>query len=68
LKIYLKIIQTNSITKTADELHLTQPAVSIQFKNFQEQFEIPLLEIINKKIYVTDFGKVIAASAEIVTV
>jgi DNA-binding transcriptional LysR family regulator len=64
LKIYLKIIQTNSITKTADELHLTQPAVSIQFKNFQEQFEIPLLEIINKKIYVTDFGKVIAASAE----
>jgi DNA-binding transcriptional LysR family regulator len=64
LKIYLKIIQTNSITKTAEELHLTQPAVSIQFKNFQEQFEIPLLEIINKKIYVTDFGKIIATSAE----
>jgi DNA-binding transcriptional LysR family regulator len=45
-------------------MNLTQPAVSIQIKNFQAQFEIPLLEIIGKKIYVTDFGKEIAASAE----
>jgi DNA-binding transcriptional LysR family regulator len=57
-------VQTTSITKAAEELNLTQPAVSIQIKNFQAQFEIPLLEIIGKKIYVTDFGKEIAASAE----
>jgi DNA-binding transcriptional LysR family regulator len=57
-------VQTTSITKAAEEMNLTQPAVSIQIKNFQAQFEIPLLEIIGKKIYVTDFGKEIAASAE----
>ena len=64
LQIFVKVVQTSSITKAAEELNLTQPAVSIQIKNFQAQFEIPLLEIIGKKIYVTDFGKEIAASAE----
>lgn len=64
LRIFLKVAQTLSITKAANELHLTQPAVSIQLKNFQGQFDIPLIEVINKKIYVTDFGKEIAEAAE----
>jgi DNA-binding transcriptional LysR family regulator len=64
LRIFLKIVQTQSVTKAADELHLTQPAVSIQLKNFQDQFEIPLTEILGRKIYITDFGKEIAVSAE----
>lgn len=64
LRIFLKITQVHSITKAAEELHLTQPAVSIQLKNFQQQFDIPLTEIVNKKLYVTDFGKEIALAAE----
>ena len=64
LEMFLKIVQTKSITKTAEAMHLTQPAVSIQLKNFQKQFDIPLTEVINKKIYITDFGKEIAESAE----
>jgi DNA-binding transcriptional LysR family regulator len=64
LAIFLKIVQTRSITKTAEAMHLTQPAVSIQLKNFQSQFNIPLIEIINKKVYITEFGKDIAESAQ----
>jgi len=64
LQVFLKISQTKSITKAAFELHLTQPAVSIQLKNFQEQFEIPLTEVIARRLYVTDFGKEIAKAAE----
>ena len=63
LHVFLKITQTKSITKAAEELHLTQPAVSIQLKNFQDQFEIPLTEIIGRQLYVTDFGKEIALAA-----
>ncbi|MEY3368099.1 MAG: hypothetical protein RI973_1254 [Bacteroidota bacterium] len=63
LRIYLKIVEKESITKAAEELHLTQPAVSIQLKNFQQQFEIPLTEVINKKLFITDFGRDIAVSA-----
>lgn len=64
LQIFLKIVQTKSVTKAAEELHLTQPAVSIQLKNFQDQFEIPLTEVVGRKIHITDFGKEIAESAE----
>lgn len=64
LRIFLKIVQTNSVTKASEELHLTQPAVSIQLKNFQDQFDIPLTEVVGRKIYITDFGHEIAESAE----
>lgn len=63
LQIFLKICQTESITKAADELHLTQPAISIQLRNFQVQFELPLTEVIGRKIFVTDYGKQIAKAA-----
>ena len=64
LRIYLKITQTQSITKASEELHLTQPAVSIQLKNFQAQFDIPLTEMVGRRIFITDFGKEIAVAAE----
>jgi DNA-binding transcriptional LysR family regulator len=64
LKVFLKVAKTKSITKAANELHLTQPAVSIQLKNFQDQFDIPLTEVIGRQLYVTDFGKEIAHIAE----
>lgn len=64
LQIFLKVTQTLSVTKAAEELHLTQPAVSIQLKNFQHQFDIPLTEIAGRKMFITDFGKEIAVAAE----
>lgn len=64
LQIFLKIVEYQSITKASEALHLTQPAVSIQLKNFQNQFDIPLTEVIGRKLYVTDFGKEVAEAAE----
>lgn len=64
LQIFLKIVKTQSITKASEELHLTQPAVSIQLRNFQAQFDVPLTEVIGRKIYITDFGYEVAEAAE----
>lgn len=64
LQVFLKITQTKSVTLAAEELHLTQPAVSIQLKNLQNQFDIPLTEVVGRKIYITDFGKEIAEAAQ----
>lgn len=64
LQVFLKITQTQSVTKAAEELCLTQPAVSIQLKNLQDQFEIPLTEVVGRKLFITDFGKEIAVAAE----
>jgi len=64
LQVFLKIVETKSITKAANKLFLTQPAVSIQFKNFQDQFDIALTEVVGKQVYITDFGHEIAEMAQ----
>ena len=64
LRIFLKVAHKQSVTKAAEELHLTQPAISIQLKKLQEQFDLPLIEIIGKKLYITEFGKEIMEASE----
>lgn len=64
LNIFLKVVETQSITKASEELYMTQPAVSIQLKNFQDQFKFPLTEVVGRKLYVTDFGLEIAEMVE----
>ena len=64
LQVFLKVAEKESITKASEELFMTQPAVSIQLKKFQDQFAVPLTEVIGRKLYVTDFGKKIATMAE----
>lgn len=64
LQIFVEVVRQESITRAAEEMHLTQPALSIQLKNFQQQFGIPLTEVIGRKLYVTEFGRSIAELAE----
>lgn len=64
LKAFQCVAKHQSITKASEELNLTQPAVSIQIKRFQDQFDIPLTEIIGRKLYLTDFGQQVLAVAK----
>lgn len=64
LQVFAQVVQSKSITRAAEELYLTQPAVSIQLKNFQDQFEVPLTEVVGRKLFITDFGKEVAEAAE----
>ena len=64
LNVFVKVVENQSVTKAAEHLHMTQPAVSIQLKNFQDQFEIPLFEVISRRMHITSFGQEVAASAK----
>ncbi len=64
LQVLLEVDRQGSLTKAAEEMYITQPAISIQLKNLQAQFEIPITEKIGKKIYLTDFGKAILEIAK----
>lgn len=64
LQVFAKVVQLKSITKASEELYMTQPAVSIQLKNLQDQFDIPLTEVVGRQLYVTDFGLEIYKMAE----
>lgn len=64
LEIFCKVSEFQSVTKASEELYLTQPAVSIQLKKFQEQFKVPLFEVVGRKIYITEFGEEITLAAK----
>jgi len=46
-----------SFTQAAHELHLTQPAVSMQIKQLEEATGIPLFEQLGKKVFLTEAGR-----------
>lgn len=56
LKVFEAVARLLSYTQAAKELYLTQPAVSMQIKQLEENAGIPLLEQIGKKIYLTEAG------------
>jgi DNA-binding transcriptional LysR family regulator len=60
LRIFLEVARFQSITKAAEDMFMTQPALSIQLKNFQSQFDIALFDKIGKRMHLTDFGNSIA--------
>jgi DNA-binding transcriptional LysR family regulator len=64
IKVFSVIVREKSITKAAEELNMTQPAASIQLRNFQDQFDIPLTEVIGRQLYVTNFGQEVFQIAE----
>lgn len=63
LEIFKKVAELKSVTKASEQLFMSQPAVSIQLKNFQDQFKLPLFEIVGRKLYITEFGNEIAKAA-----
>lgn len=57
LKLFESVFRNSSYTRAAEEMNLTQPAVSIQIKRLEEQAGIPLFEQVGKKIFATAAGK-----------
>ncbi|MFK8059778.1 MAG: LysR family transcriptional regulator [Polaribacter sp.] len=63
LEIFKKVAELKSVTKASEQLFLTQPAVSIQLKKLQEQFKLPLFEIVGRQLFITEFGEEISKAA-----
>ena len=57
LYLFYYIAKYKSITKAANFLEISQPAVSLQIKNFQKECGVQLLDIVDKKIFLTPVGK-----------
>lgn len=60
MEIFEAIARLGSFTRAADELHLTQPTLSMQMKKLTDIVGVPLVEQIGKKLYLTDAGKELA--------
>lgn len=56
LKIFETVARRLSFSRAAEELYLTQPAVSTQVKQLEEHAGMPLFEQLGKRIYLTTAG------------
>jgi LysR family transcriptional regulator, low CO2-responsive transcriptional regulator len=56
LKVFESVARNLSFSRAAEELHLTQPAVSTQVKKLEEHAGLPLFEQLGKKIHLTAAG------------
>lgn len=56
LRIFEAVARHLSFTRASEELHLTQPAVSMQVKQLEAAAGLPLFEQVGKRIHLTDAG------------
>ncbi|MBE0625724.1 MAG: LysR family transcriptional regulator [Burkholderiales bacterium] len=56
LQVFEAVARKLSFSRAAAELHLTQPAVSMQVKLMEEHAGLPLFERLGKKIFLTEAG------------
>src|SRR5918911_5712802 len=57
LKVFEAVARRLSFSRAAEELHLSQPAVSTQIKQLEGHAGLPLFEQLGKKIYLTPAGR-----------
>ena len=57
LRLLESVARNASYTRASEELHLTQPAVSTQIKQLEQEVGLPLFEQLGKKIFLTEAGK-----------
>ena len=56
LKVFEAVARHLSFSRAAEELHLTQPAVSTQVRKLEDHAGLPLFEQLGKKIHLTPAG------------
>lgn len=57
LRLFEAVARHKSYTRAAEEVHLTQPAVSIQVKRLEEHVGMPLFEHLDKQMHLTVAGR-----------
>lgn len=66
LQIFRAVCESRSYSRAAEEMALTQPAVSLQIRQLEELIDQPLFEYVGKKLYLTEAAEaLLRASADL---
>ena len=66
LEIFRAVCARESITQAAEQLNMTQPAVSLAVKELEAFYGVQLLERMNRRIYITEAGRSLLQYADAV--
>jgi len=64
LLVFCKVVRLGSFTRAAEELYLTQPAVSAQVAKLEQRLKVRLVDRLGRRAYPTEAGKLLYAHAE----
>ena len=64
LRLFAAVAEHKSVTRAAEDVHLTQPAVSIQIKRLEGKVGMPLIEHIGKELHLTVAGEEVFEAAK----
>jgi DNA-binding transcriptional LysR family regulator len=67
LKVFEAVARHLNYTRAAEELFLSQPAVSMQIKQLEDSLGQPLFEKMGKKVYLTDAGREVYRYSQAIT-
>ncbi|MBS1246556.1 MAG: LysR family transcriptional regulator [Proteobacteria bacterium] len=67
LKVFEAVARHLNYTRAAEELHLTQPAVSMQVKQLEESLGVAFFEQLGKRIHLTEAGQELLGYARTIT-
>ena len=57
LDTFMEVARTESVSRAAENLHVTQPAVSMQVRQLEESLGLPLLEMTGRRVRLTEAGR-----------
>lgn len=66
LQYFIEVARCNSFTRAADKLYITQPTISKMIKNLETELGVVLFDRSQKKLALTDAGRVIYEQAQLI--
>ncbi len=64
LKIFRAVARLRNFTRASEELHLSQPSVSVQLKQLEDHLEVGLVERAGRETVLTDAGRILEGYAD----
>ncbi|MGA7180867.1 MAG: LysR family transcriptional regulator [Thiobacillaceae bacterium] len=67
IRVFEAVARNLSFSRAAEELHLSQPSVSMQVRGIETILGMPLTEQLGKKIFLTDAGREVLHASQAIT-
>lgn len=64
LRYFYEVAKRQHVTRTAEEIHIAQPALTKAVKQLEEELDTPLFYKKGRNIYLTEYGKYLQAKLE----
>lgn len=66
LQYFIEVANSNSFSRAADHLFITQPTISKMIKNLEEEVGVALFDRSRKQLTLTDAGRIILEQAKLI--